>query len=116
MAGASLVDRLKERFGESITGAELDVLDPWVEVSPDGLVSVCEFLRDDPEWQLDMLNCITAVDYFEPDEKKAKKASWEPHVEVVYHLSSIGKKHTLVLKVMTPRWKGDEPGELPEVP
>ena len=37
-------------------------------------------------------------------------------MEVVYHLSSIAKKHTLVVKVMLPRWKNDEAGQLPEVP
>ena len=37
-------------------------------------------------------------------------------MEVVYHLSSTVKKHTLVLKVMLPRWKDDQPGQLPEVP
>jgi NADH-quinone oxidoreductase subunit C len=62
-----------------------------------------------------MLNCITAVDYFEPDPKKAGKTGWEPHLELVYHLSSITKKHTLVLKVMLPRWKDDVPGQLPEI-
>ena len=69
-----------------------------------------------------MLNCITVVDYFEPDPKKAAKAGWDPHLEVVYHLSSTVKKtvngscFTVVLKVITPRWKGDQEGELPEVP
>ena len=56
MAGAGLVDRLRQRFGDAVSGAELEVLDPWVEISPAGLVPVCEFLRDDPEWRLDMLN------------------------------------------------------------
>jgi NADH-quinone oxidoreductase subunit C len=37
-------------------------------------------------------------------------------VEVVYHLYSMQHKHSLVLKVILPRWKGDQPGELPEVP
>ena len=73
-------------------------------------------MRDEPDLKFDLLNCITGVDYFEPDPKKAAKAAFEPHLEVVYHLSSITKKHSLVLKVMLPRWKNDMPGELPEVP
>ena len=40
-----------------------------------------------------MLNCITGVDYFEPDPKKAAKVDWQPHLEVVYHLSSVPHKH-----------------------
>jgi len=85
-------------------------------VVPESLVDVATFLRDDPELQFNMLNCITVVDFFEPDAKKAAKVSWEPHLELVYHLSSISKKHTLVLKMMLPRWVNDEVGVLPEVP
>lgn len=116
MAGSTFLDKLKKRFGDKIVGANLEALDPWIEVATDGLVEVCCYLRDDRDLQFDMLNCITVVDYLHTDPKKAAKAGWEPHLEVVYHLSSIRKKHTLVLKVKTPRWKGDEPENLPEVP
>ena len=56
------------------------------------------------------------VDYFEPDAAKAKKVDWQPHLELVYHLSSITKKHNLVVKAMLPRWHKDVPGELPHIP
>ena len=116
MSGQSLLDRLKKKFGDSISGANLQAIDPWIEVQPAGLLEVCQYLKNDPDLRFDMLNCITGVDYFEPDPKKAAKAGFEPHLEVVYHLSSIAKKHSLVLKVLLPRWKNDMPGELPEVP
>ena len=116
MAGKNLIDRLKQKFGEKITGAKLEVIDPWIEVAPDSLVEVCRFLRDDPDLRFNLLNCITAVDYFEPDPKKAAKTDWQPHLEVVYHVSSIAKKHSLVVKVMLPRWNNDVVGEPPEVP
>ncbi len=111
-----LLARLKDRFGDGISGANSEVLDPWIEVRPESLVEVCTFLRDDPDLSFGMLNCISAVDYFEPDEKKAAKTPWDPHLEVVYHLSSIQQKHTLVLKVHLPRWKDDVAGQLPEIP
>ena len=38
------------------------------------------------------------------------------HQVVVYHLSSIAKKHSLVVKANLPRWKDDVEGQLPEVP
>ena len=62
--------------------------------------------------------CIASrgVDYFEPDAKKAAAVDWQPHVEVVYHLSSLVHRHRLVLKVMLPRWQDDVEGRLPEVP
>ncbi len=116
MSGQSLVDRLSQRFGEKITGANLQAIDPWIEVAPEGLVEVCRFLRDDAELRMNFLNCISGVDYFMADPKKAEKAGWEPHLEVVYHLSSTVHKHSLVLKVMLPRWKDDVEGELPELP
>lgn len=116
MSGQEFVDRLKQQFGDKITGANLEAIDPWIEISPDGLVDVCTYLRDDPDLRFDMCNCISGVDYFEPDPKKAKKVDWEPHLEVVYHLWSFKNKCSLVLKVILPRWKDDQEGQLPEVP
>lgn len=116
MRGPQFIEQLKQRFGEKITGSNLEALDPWIEVSPTGLREVCFYLRDEPSLRLNMLECITAVDYFEPDAKKAAKVTWKPHLELVYHLWSVPNRVTLVVKVMLPRWKDDEPGELPEVP
>ena len=116
MPGQAFVDQLKAKFGDKITGSNLENLDPWIEVTPDGLLEVCRYLRDEPTLAFDYLNCISGVDYLHPDEKKAAKVEWQPHTEVVYHLCSMTHKHSLVLKVMLPRWKNDKPGELPEVP
>jgi NADH-quinone oxidoreductase subunit C len=116
MAGQTLLDRLQKKFGSKISGSNLQALDPWIEVAPAGLVEVCQYLKTEPDLSFEMLNCISGVDYFEPDPKKVAKATFQPHTEVVYHLSSVTKKHSLVLKVMLPRWKNDQPGELPEVP
>lgn len=116
MSGQDLITRLKEKFGDQITNTQLDAIDPWIEVAPDGLLDVCLFLRDDSQLRFDFLSCISGVDYFEPDPKKAAKLKWEPHLEVVYHLWSVPNKTTLVLKVILPRWKDDAPGNLPEVP
>ena len=122
MSEPNLYETLRAKFGDQIAGANLDTPDFWIEVTAAGLVGVCHFLKHDPDWQFNLLNCITVVDYFEPDPKKAAKAGWEPHLEVVYHLSSTEQKFAngscfnVVLKVMTPRWKDDQEGQLPEVP
>jgi NADH-quinone oxidoreductase subunit C len=116
MRGETFVERLKGRFGSAITGAELTAIDPWIEVTPAGLPELCLYLRDEPDLRFNFLNCISGVDYFEPDAKKAAKSGYEPHLEVVYHLWSLPHKTSLALKVMLPRWKNDKPGELPEVP
>lgn len=116
MSGDTLVGQLQSRFGDKITGSNLEAMDPWIEVSPEGVIEVMTFLRDDDGLRFDMLNCITAVDYIHTDPKKAAKADFEPHIEIVYHLSSIVKKHTLVVKVQLPRWKDDVEGQLPQIP
>ncbi|MBC7856832.1 MAG: NADH-quinone oxidoreductase subunit C [Pirellulaceae bacterium] len=116
MSGINTLDRLKKKFGDKITGTNAQAIDPWIEVKPESLVEVCTFLRDDPDLKLEFLNCITVVDWLETDPKKAAKVTFQPHLELVYHMSSISKKHSLVLKIMLPRWKNDVPGELPEVP
>jgi NADH-quinone oxidoreductase subunit C len=115
MAGDQFIADLKQRFGSKVIAANLQALDPWVEVTAEGILEVCSYLRDADGLQFDMLNCISAVDYLHTDAKKAAKAEWEPHIELVYHLSSIQQKHTLVLKVKLPRWKNDQEGTLPEV-
>jgi len=115
-SGLAFVQRLQSRFGEKITGSNLEAVDPWIEVAPAGLVEICRYLRDEPDLRFAFLNCISGVDYFEADPKKAAKTGWLPHMEVVYHLWSFQNKVSLVLKVMLPRWKNGIEGEIPEVP
>jgi NADH-quinone oxidoreductase subunit C len=116
MNGQAFVDRLKKRFPDAITGANLEAIDPWIEITPEGLTAVALFLRDEADLRFDLLNCISVVDYFEADPAKAAKAGFEPHLEVVYHLSSVPNKVTLVLKLMLERWRNGTPGDLPVVP
>ena len=112
----AIQQRLAERFGSAISGGNLQALDPWIEVLGRALSDVCLFLRDEPDLRFNMLHCISGVDYFEPDAKKAAAVDWTPHLEVIYHLSSLVHRHRLVLKVMLPRWQGDVEGRIPELP
>lgn len=108
---------LLERFGEAAVGLQPHAaIDPWIQVAAESLVEVARFLRDDERLQFDHLNDLCGVDYLEPDPKKAAKVDFQPHLEVVYNLSSIALKHRLKLKVVLPRWNNDQVGELPEVP
>jgi NADH-quinone oxidoreductase subunit C len=111
-----LFGQLQERFGEAAVKVVPDALDPWIEVAAEPLERIARFLKTESAWQFDLLNCITAVDYFEPDAKKATKTGWEPHLEVLYHLSSTVRKHRCLLKVTLPRWRNGESGQLPELP
>jgi len=116
MNSAEIIQSLETRFGPKIKAKNLEAIDPFVVLDPADLVEVCRYLRDEPKLRFDMLNCISGVDYFEPDPKKAPKAGFEPHGEVVYHMQSFAHRHRFVVKVLLPRWKNDKPGELPEVP
>jgi NADH-quinone oxidoreductase subunit C len=116
MNPAEIHQKLVVRFANKITGAKLDLLDPWIEVAPAAIVEVSQYLKSDPALAFDALNNLTGVDYCEPDPKKTAKFGHEPHLEVVYHLYSYTHRHAIVIKVRLPRWKNDTPGELPEMP
>lgn len=67
--------------------------DPFVTVEAGALVAALTFLRDDPECRMEMLHNVTAV------ERAAA-------MEVVYHLCSLSRHHSLTVKVSLPRPEG----------
>ena len=85
----SIHERLLHPFRPWLLAHDFEALDPWIEVRPDGLPEIGRYLRDERDLAMNMLHCITAVDYFEPDAKKAAQVDWQPHLELIYHLSSI---------------------------
>ncbi|MBX9677842.1 MAG: NADH-quinone oxidoreductase subunit C [Gemmataceae bacterium] len=116
MTSAEIIAVLEGQFGAKIKAKNLEAIDPFVTIESADLPAVCRFLRDDARLKFDILSCISGVDYLEPDPKKVAKAGFEPHTEVVYHMQSFAHRHRFVVKLNLPRWKGDKPGELPEVP
>jgi NADH-quinone oxidoreductase subunit C len=74
------------QIAEHIPQAVVEASDEWVVIRPDLLLQVAQFLKATPGLEFDYLNCITGVDY-------------QDHLEVVYHLTSIERNHSLVLKV-----------------
>lgn len=116
MTTPEIVALLQEKFGNRVHPCAEDCLDPHVVVEPADLVEIATFLRDDERTQFEILNCVTGTDFLEPDAKKAAKAGFEPHLEVVYHLSSFRHRHRFALKISLPRWRDDVAGQLPQVP
>lgn len=116
MTPADIAAALADRFGAAVTPGAAPG-DPYTAVAAERIADVCAFLRDDPRLKFEMLNDLTVTDYLETDAKKAAKAGFEPHLEVVYRLSSFtfpGRRYTL--KITLPRWKDGVAGQLPEVP
>src|SRR5262245_7131385 len=116
MTSSEIVAVLDGTFAGKIKSKNLETTDPSVVVEPGDLVEVCRFLKEDSRLAFDLLHDISGVDYLEPDAKKAAKAGFEPHVEVVYHLQSFRHRHRFVVKLRLPRWKDGKKGQLPEVP
>ena len=91
----TLVKRLREKFGDVVTGAFIFVGQLSVHVRADSIVEVCRALRDDAETPFDYLSDLTCVHWPERDA--------EPF-EVVYNLYSISKNERVRLKASA----GDE--------
>jgi NADH-quinone oxidoreductase subunit C len=100
MDAKAIHERLSARFGERVTGANLEVASPFAVVATDAIVEVAGFCKSDPDLAFDNLMCLAGVDY--PKETP-------PRMEVVYHLLSYRHTHTFALKVHLPR-------ESPSVP
>ena len=116
MTPSDIIKHLESQLGTKIKAKNLEALDPFVVVESSDLLDVCRVLRNDAQLKFELLNCISGVDYLEPDPKKVAKAGFEPHTEVVYHFQSFTHRHRFTLKLVLPRWKDNKPGQLPEVP
>ena len=115
MRGSEFIDHLEVAVPGAVIGQTMEAIDPWLEIAPLKLLDTCRWLKKSCDIRFDSLQCITAIDWCEPDPKKAAKVSWEPHTELVYHLWSTSSRVSLVLKTKLPRWQDDEPGKIPEV-
>lgn len=82
LAGTAVAERIGARFPDAVVEAN----DTWVTVTPERLIDVARFLRDEPELSLEMATNLTAVD-------------WLDYIEVVYHLQSITRNQIATLKV-----------------
>jgi NADH-quinone oxidoreductase subunit C len=111
MTAAELLTELQRRHGAAIVSVAPDAPNPVAVVEANAIAEVSRTLRD--EFQFDLLNSISGVDYLETDPKKLAKSGFEPHLEVVYHLSSFAHPgRRIALKVLMPR---DGQPELPSV-
>lgn len=80
-----LVERLQNRFGDTLKRCGIDVGEVTIEIPAAQVVEVCTALRDDPGMHFEQLIDLCGVDYLEYGE-----GAWQqPRFAVVYHLLSV---------------------------
>ena len=140
------LEQIKSRIEAAVPGVRLEII---LNGSPSGQRSllvdnahafaVAKFLRDDPELRFDYCSSVTGVDWLEAETtekvkvrrvvegvekevEESKKMCRLAHLEAVYHLYSMEKKHGPVilrlqtgnrtdknrLPSLTPIWRGCE--------
>ena len=84
--------RLEEEFGAVVGPVVQAAHGSWIEVDPDKVAEVCDFLKSGLELKFDCLSNLSGVDYPAKD-----------HIQVVYNLFSYELRHELTLKVNAER-------------
>ncbi|MFN4182728.1 MAG: NADH-quinone oxidoreductase subunit C [bacterium] len=84
-----MLSRLKEKYPHFVEeiGQMKDI--PFVRISRSGVEEVMKFLRNDPNYAMDYLRCLTAVD-------------WKDKLEVLYFLYSLPNHFNLCVRVYVP--------------
>ena len=93
--GAELAKRINQAHPDSVS--ESSDRDVWIE--PDAIPAVARFLKETPDLDFAFLTAITGVDYIE-------------YFEIVYHLLSMRRNHSAVLKA---RVYGRQEPEVPSL-
>ena len=95
LSGADLADKVVAAVPDSVEGPDDDAL--WVRAPK--VAEVAGFLKSDDGLDFNFLNSVSAVDYID-------------HFEIVYHLTSLTKQHTAIVKT---RLNGRDELSLPSV-
>lgn len=89
MKESLLEDKVKKTFSEAILDTVIYKDEVTHLVDKKALLNVCDFLKKDPELQMNYLVDVIGIDF----------TPAQPRFEVVYHLYSIAKRHRIRLKV-----------------
>ena len=92
-------EELSERVGAAVSDSVVASVDGVLFVEPAKISDVAGFMKSDSRLDFNFLNSISAVDYIN-------------HFEVVYHLTSMNKHHTAIVKT---RLDGRDELTLPSV-
>lgn len=83
----------KDVSTEAIINSSTEVPQPFIEINPNNILEVCTALQKNDSTYFDHLSCITGID------NGIEKGTFE----IIYHLFSITKKLSCVLKVTIDR-------------
>ncbi len=92
MTAADIHEKLRQQFGDAVTGFDADATDPTIHVAQASLLPVAQYLRSDTALEFDVLMCLSSVD-------------WGENLGVVYHLHSMRLNHKITVKVEISREK-----------
>lgn len=95
LTGEDLAEKVAAGVPESVDG----MVDGVLRVKSQKIADVANFMKSDSRLDFNFLNSISAVDYID-------------HFEVVYHLTSLNKRHTAIVKT---RLDGRDDLTLPSV-
>ncbi|MBI5561752.1 MAG: NADH-quinone oxidoreductase subunit C [Deltaproteobacteria bacterium] len=84
-----LVKKVVDNFWDAVVATTLFRGEVTHMVKVSAIVSICDFLKTDPDLRMNYLVDVIGVDYY----------AETPRFEVVYHLYSLPKKHRIRLKV-----------------
>ena len=90
IVGDRLIDRVRERFGASITETVDTLGQQIIRVKKESYTGLCHFLRDDEEAHFDLCSDLTAVHW--PDRKGQE-------FDIIVNLTSTPRKCRLRIKV-----------------
>jgi NADH-quinone oxidoreductase subunit C len=83
--------KLKTQFGDAVTEIHAQNGDETAFVKRENLLEVAKFLKEDADFDMNVLIDLTAVDGLWMD--------WSPRYEMVYHFYSFKHNHRLRVKV-----------------
>jgi NADH-quinone oxidoreductase subunit C len=102
MNASEIHDKIKSRFPDAVVEFKADaVTEPFIVIRPDMIREVASFISGDTDLKFDYLICLSGVDFN------------DGNLGVVYHLSSMQKRHRIVLKVKVPKDKAEVPSVEP---
>lgn len=92
MLAQDIIRLVTQQIPEAVSAEAPEGLHPNVQVRPERLLEVCNYLKDAPQLDFDLLRCISAVDW--PQQNL---------FELSYDVLSIQFNHTIAIKTTLDR-------------